>query len=551
MRLENLSLLLVGGEVQQLPGAKQAPGDFAGVMQALLAGMVMPVGEGNGVACPVPQSDGQELLPDAATGVWGIPARINREIVGPMGNWPSSAQEYGGVFTLPTVPAGSGWITGNPLQVPGSGVLSGAGYGSGNEFAPADTNINGSPVVHLVKPGDVENNVIVPSIPGTGFMSEAIASGTVEEGRPADSAVNPLSGSVESSGVPAQASIKAEVRFPSGRVIDPGSTAAHLVVAQQFAGTKQPGDYHAPGGVLPAYDRLVIASNGSPEAVRVEYNLPGLRETRPVNLPVAAPGGVEIAGDKLPAPRNVSETTAFDTAGQTKVRPVHPASSVLLAGPDRTEAGTGQGSGIRPVAPPLSSEPAAGTEQSFPELTGRTAVGAADDQISAQQFTGLQRLGNVHHNSPVPIRLVNINELVPLLQSQLPVWAARATAGRGVTAQLKLHPAGLGELQVEVQLSGQQTSVHFVASSAEVKDMLQAALPQLREALQQHNLQLTGASVTLADGQSGLAHQFAGHYGAGGGQRQSGSQLAAPVNREEQQEEKRQQALRSGLDRLV
>lgn len=64
------------------------------------------------------------------------------------------------------------------------------------------------------------------------------------------------------------------------------------------------------------------------------------------------------------------------------------------------------------------------------------------------------------------------------------------------TAELKLHPPSLGALDVRVSMDGDKANVHFVSSHPIVREVLEAAMPRLREALAQDGLSLGQVSVS-------------------------------------------------------
>jgi len=71
------------------------------------------------------------------------------------------------------------------------------------------------------------------------------------------------------------------------------------------------------------------------------------------------------------------------------------------------------------------------------------------------------------------------------------------------SAELTLHPANLGPLQVSIQLDGQQASLVLSAAHESTRAALQEALPQLHAMFEQSGLQLHSAQVgdgTLAGG---------------------------------------------------
>ncbi|MDJ0741308.1 MAG: flagellar hook-length control protein FliK [Gammaproteobacteria bacterium] len=82
------------------------------------------------------------------------------------------------------------------------------------------------------------------------------------------------------------------------------------------------------------------------------------------------------------------------------------------------------------------------------------------------------------------------------------------------SARLKLNPPHLGPLEVRVSVSQDQTQVAFLAQHAAVRDVLEAALPRLREMFDQASLQLVRADVSDPGAQRG-------EHSAGGDARRS------------------------------
>lgn len=70
---------------------------------------------------------------------------------------------------------------------------------------------------------------------------------------------------------------------------------------------------------------------------------------------------------------------------------------------------------------------------------------------------------------------------------------ARARDG---TAEIKLHPPSLGTMEVRVTMESDRAHVHFVSANPAVRDLLEATMPRLREALAQDGLSLGDASVS-------------------------------------------------------
>lgn len=67
----------------------------------------------------------------------------------------------------------------------------------------------------------------------------------------------------------------------------------------------------------------------------------------------------------------------------------------------------------------------------------------------------------------------------------------------GITsAEIKLHPPSLGALDVRITIEGDQTSVHFVSGHPIVREVLEASMPRLRDALAQDGISLASLSVS-------------------------------------------------------
>ena len=62
-------------------------------------------------------------------------------------------------------------------------------------------------------------------------------------------------------------------------------------------------------------------------------------------------------------------------------------------------------------------------------------------------------------------------------------------------AQIQLHPAELGRLQVTISTDGDQARVAFLADAGATRDAIEHSLPRLREMLEQNGLQLAQSDV--------------------------------------------------------
>ncbi|CAM4131584.1 flagellar hook-length control protein FliK [Vreelandella rituensis] len=68
--------------------------------------------------------------------------------------------------------------------------------------------------------------------------------------------------------------------------------------------------------------------------------------------------------------------------------------------------------------------------------------------------------------------------------------------------QMQIHPAELGPLSISLKVSEQGTQVHFLSAHAQVRQVIEQAIPQLREALAEQGISLGETSVgDQSDGQ--------------------------------------------------
>lgn len=89
-------------------------------------------------------------------------------------------------------------------------------------------------------------------------------------------------------------------------------------------------------------------------------------------------------------------------------------------------------------------------------------------------------------------------------------------SNRGETkAELVLTPPSLGKLGVSLQINGDQTTAHFVASTVAARDALEQALPRLREILQQSGINLGQADVSTSSEQQQARDDSNGARGSG------------------------------------
>lgn len=83
-------------------------------------------------------------------------------------------------------------------------------------------------------------------------------------------------------------------------------------------------------------------------------------------------------------------------------------------------------------------------------------------------------------------------------------------------AEIRLDPAGLGQMQIKIDMQQEQASVQFVVQQPQAKELLEQQLPRLRELLQQQGIVLSEGSVQQQSQQQ--ERQLAQHGRSGGQQ---------------------------------
>ncbi len=91
--------------------------------------------------------------------------------------------------------------------------------------------------------------------------------------------------------------------------------------------------------------------------------------------------------------------------------------------------------------------------------------------------------------------------------------------GRGAqNAELEVEGLGEGPVKVSIELQGQEARVEFRADQAQTRQVLQDAMPHLRELLEREGLVLSGMSVGSSGSERGAGQPGQGHQGGRQGQ---------------------------------
>lgn len=146
---------------------------------------------------------------------------------------------------------------------------------------------------------------------------------------------------------------------------------------------------------------------------------------------------------------------------------------------------------VRPVVEKFELSPKS-TNISAPQ----TAI-AASEGISPLQSPSLNRA------TTPPVMLASID--VPVLDdawgdalNERVLWMAGKSIQK---AEIRLNPADLGPIRVEVSVADDAAKVSFSAQNATTREALESALPRLREMLSENGLSLANTDVSDTGGQ--------------------------------------------------
>jgi len=95
-------------------------------------------------------------------------------------------------------------------------------------------------------------------------------------------------------------------------------------------------------------------------------------------------------------------------------------------------------------------------------------------------------------SEPVPTMQQMIQRFAPVMKQQL---IAMVSQGIG-HAEIRLDPPELGQLMVRIQVQGDQAQVQFQVAQSQTRDVLEQAMPRLKDLLSEQGLQLTDSQVS-------------------------------------------------------
>ncbi len=103
-----------------------------------------------------------------------------------------------------------------------------------------------------------------------------------------------------------------------------------------------------------------------------------------------------------------------------------------------------------------------------------------------------------------------IQRFSPVMKQQLLTMVSQGVQH----AEIRLDPAELGSMMVRIQVQGDTTQVQFQVSQHQTRDLVEQAMPRLREMLAEQGMQLTDGQVSQGD--RGNDQSFQGDRDSGG-----------------------------------
>lgn len=157
------------------------------------------------------------------------------------------------------------------------------------------------------------------------------------------------------------------------------------------------------------------------------------------------------------------------------------------------------------------SENAPVAEEFVPELTAKL------EAVKAEVHTPIETAPQQHAQAVSQVRppesqvVVNAPKVMQLpsglqiaesqVVDQVVTHLAGSQDGESARMRLRLHPAELGSLRLDLIVEGDKVRAHLQAQSQQVQEVLDRNLPQLRDALQQQGLKIDEFRVDVQTGQ--------------------------------------------------
>jgi flagellar hook-length control protein FliK len=153
-----------------------------------------------------------------------------------------------------------------------------------------------------------------------------------------------------------------------------------------------------------------------------------------------------------------------------------------------------------------------GAAMAVSELDVNSADNQVDNNASLKALQNQSSLTPAHKSDVPQFQLslkqgsegaIQMQEMIkkfsPVMQQQLVTMVSKGIQ----QAEIRLDPPELGHMLVKINVQGDQTQVQFQVVHAQTKDLIEQALPKLRDLLAQEGMQLIDSQVSQGDGGRG------------------------------------------------
>ncbi|MEL4271938.1 flagellar hook-length control protein FliK [Shewanella xiamenensis] len=159
-----------------------------------------------------------------------------------------------------------------------------------------------------------------------------------------------------------------------------------------------------------------------------------------------------------------------------------------------------------------------GHEESVTEFKPADFKAVSIQHSLANQQIQRQEIPQVHLSLRQGVE--NQNQMQEMIQRFSPVMKQQLVTmvRQGIQqAEIRLDPPELGHMIVKIQVHGEQTQVQFHVAQAQTRDVVEQAIPRLRELLQEQGMQLADSHVSQGDQGQRREGGFADSGGSSGG----------------------------------
>ncbi|MEL4292858.1 flagellar hook-length control protein FliK [Shewanella xiamenensis] len=159
-----------------------------------------------------------------------------------------------------------------------------------------------------------------------------------------------------------------------------------------------------------------------------------------------------------------------------------------------------------------------GHEESVTEFKPADFKAVSIQHSLANQQIQRQEIPQVHLSLRQGVE--NQNQMQEMIQRFSPVMKQQLVTmvNQGIQqAEIRLDPPELGHMIVKIQVHGEQTQVQFHVAQAQTRDVVEQAIPRLRELLQEQGMQLADSHVSQGDQGQRREGGFADSGGSSGG----------------------------------